>query len=187
MVVALRAEIEGSPMRTQFTTRTAHAAVKAPGCTAVRTLAGTVLAAAATLLAPEARAQFSMVPAPTCKQPVASEQAVEREFRIDASRHLYSCFPMRVYRGKLPPLLYGVMMVETELDTQGNVLEVNVIRRPAADEIGPWVVAMIKKASPFPAPAKLAASGNVKFMETYFVDKSGLFQTHTLTEGQRDR
>ncbi|MEY3252914.1 MAG: hypothetical protein RL227_1887, partial [Pseudomonadota bacterium] len=50
-------------MRTQSTTRTAHAAVKAPGSTAARTLALTVLAAAATLLAPEARAQFSMVPA----------------------------------------------------------------------------------------------------------------------------
>jgi hypothetical protein len=187
MVAALRAEIEGSPMRTQSTARTAHAAVKAPGSTAARTLALTVLAAAATLLAPEARAQVSMVPAPTCKAPVASEQALEREFRIDASRHLYSCFPMRVYRGKLPPLLYGVMMVETELDGQGNVVEVNVIRRPAADEISPWVVAMIKKASPFPAPAKLAANGNVKFMETYFVDKSGLFQTHTLTEGQRNK
>jgi TonB family protein len=128
-----------------------------------------------------------MVPAPTCKEPQASQQEVEREFRIDASRHLYSCFPMRVYRGKLPPLLYGVMMVEIEIDAQGNVVDVGVVRRPAADEVGPWVVAMIKKASPFPAPAKLAASGKLRFMETYFVDKSGLFQTHTLTEGQRDQ
>lgn len=158
-----------------------------PAATAVRALALAVVASAAWLAAPAARAQFSMVPAPTCKEPVASQQDVEREFRIDASRHLYSCFPMRVYRGKLPPLLYGVMMVETELDPQGNVVDVSVIRRPAADEVGPWVVAMIKKASPFPAPAKLAASGNVKFVETYFVDKSGLFQTHTLTEGQRTR
>ncbi len=46
---------------------------------------------------------------------------------------------------------------------------------------------MIRKASPFPAPARLGGGGNVKFMETYFVDKSGLFQTHTLTEGQRNR
>ncbi len=158
-----------------------------PASTAFRTLALAVLASAAVLVAPSARAQFSMVPAPTCKEPVASQQEVEREFRIDASRHLYSCFPMRVYRGKLPPLLYGVMMVETELDAQGNVVDVNVIRRPAADEVSPWIVAMIKKASPFPAPAKLAAAGNVKFMETYFVDKSGLFQTHTLTEGQRNK
>ena len=158
-----------------------------PRAVAMRALALAVVATAAVLVAPSARAQFSMVPAPTCKEPQASQQDVEREFRIDASRHLYSCFPMRVYRGKLPPLLYGVMMVETELDPQGNVVDVSVIRRPAADEVGPWVVAMIKKASPFPAPAKLGGGGNVKFMETYFVDKSGLFQTHTLTEGQRNK
>lgn len=159
-----------------------------PRTAAFRALALAVLATAALLLAPAAKAQFSMVPAPTCKEPQASQQEVEREFRIDASRHLYSCFPMRVYRGKLPPLLYGVMMVEVELDAQGNVVDVGVVRRPAADEVGPWVVAMIKKASPFPAPAKLAASGSkVRFLETYFVDKSGLFQTQTLTEGQRDK
>lgn len=137
-----------------------------------------------------AQAQFSMVPTPTCKEPQASNQDVEREFRIDASRHVYACFPMRVYRGKLPPLLYSVMMVETELDPQGNVVDVSIVRKPAADEVAPWVIAMIKRASPFPAPAKLAvsaANGNVKFMETFFVDKSGLFQTHTLTEGQRNR
>jgi periplasmic protein TonB len=149
--------------------------------------AGSLLLAGATLLAPEARAQFSMVPSPVCQAPQASEKEGEREFRVDASRHLYACFPMRVYRGKLPPLLYGVMMVETEIDAQGNVVDVSVIRKPAADEISPWVIAMIKRASPFPAPAKMGAGANVKFMETYFVDKSGLFQTHTLTEGQRNK
>jgi hypothetical protein len=29
------------------------------------------------------------------------------------------------------------------------------------------------------------AGGTVKYTETYFVDKSGLFQTFSLTEGQR--
>jgi periplasmic protein TonB len=157
------------------------------GVSFIRASALLVLAAAALVAAPSARAQFSMVPAPTCKEPQPSNQDVEREFRIDASRHLYSCFPMRVYRGKLPPLLYGVMIIETELDPKGNVVEVNVLRKPAADEVAPWVVAMIKKASPFPAPVRLAASGNMKYTETYFVDKSGLFQTHTLTEGQRNK
>ena len=134
--------------------------------------------------APSAMAQFSMVPTPTCKEPKASGNDVEQEFRIDAARHLYSCFPMRVYRGKLPPLLYGVMMVETELDATGNVVTVNVVRKPAADEVAPWVIAMIKRASPFPAPAKMAG-GTVRYTETYFVDKSGLFQAFSLTEGQR--
>lgn len=142
------------------------------------------LMAAALFVSQAAWAQFSMVPAPTCKEPKPSANDVEQEFRIDAARHLYACFPMRVYRGKLPPLLYGVMMVETELDASGNVLNVNVIRKPAADEVAPWVVALIKRAAPFPAPVRMAG-GTVKYTETYFVDKSGLFQTFSLTEGQR--
>jgi protein TonB len=142
------------------------------------------LLATALLAAAPAWAQFSMVPAPLCAAPRESAQEVEQEFRIDAARHLYSCFPMRVYRGKLPPLLYGVMMVETELDATGNVLSVNVVRKPAADEVAPWVLAMIKRAAPYPAPVRMAG-GTVRFTETFFVDKSGLFQTFSLTEGQR--
>ena len=148
-----------------------------------RILQGALLAAAA-VAAQGARAQFSMVPTPQCKTPTPSGQEVEQEFRIDAARHLYGCFPMRVYRGKLPPLLYGVMMVETELDATGAVLSVNVVRKPAADEVAPWIIAMIKRAAPFPAPVKMAG-GTVRYTETYFVDKSGLFQTFSLTEGQR--
>ncbi len=125
-----------------------------------------------------------MVPAPLCAPPRESAHEVEQEFRIDAARHLYSCFPMRVYRGKLPPLLYGVMMVETELDATGNVLSLNVVRKPAADEVAPWVLALIKRAAPYPAPVKMAG-GTVRFTETFFVDKSGLFQAFSLTEGQR--
>ena len=146
-------------------------------------LQGMLLAAAAAS-APVALAQFSMVPTPSCKEPKPSGNDVEQEFRIDAARHLYSCFPMRVYRGKLPPLLYGVMMVETELDATGNVVNISVVRKPAADEVAPWVIAMIKRASPFPAPAKMAG-GTVRYTETYFVDKSGLFQAYSVTEGQR--
>lgn len=154
----------------------------------VRPLASALaLLAASFFAAGQAQAQFKGEATPKCKQPAASNQAAEKEYRTEASRHLYGCYPTRVFRGKLPPLLYGVMMVETELDAKGNVVDVNVIRKPAADEVAPFVVAMIKKASPYPAPVKLAASGNAKFMETYFVDKSGLFQTYSLTEGQRSK
>jgi periplasmic protein TonB len=131
-----------------------------------------------------AQAQFSMVPAPLCPAPKASAQDVEQEFRIDAARHLYACYPMRVYRGKLPPLLYGIAIIEIELDAQGNVLAAEITRKPAADEVAPWLLAMIRRAAPYPAPARFP-EGKLRFKETFFVDKSGLFQTFTLTEGQR--
>lgn len=143
------------------------------------------LAATLLLAAGLAQAQFSMVPAPLVPAtPAPSQAEIEREYRIDAARHIYSAYPMRIYKGRLPPLLYGVMMVETQIDGAGQVVDVQVIRKPAAAEVQPWVIAMIRRASPFPPPAKLAAEG-ARFMEIWLVDKSGQFQVDTLTEGQR--
>ena len=137
------------------------------------------------LAAQSALAQFSMVPAPQVQSaPRASPAEIETEYRIDAARHVYTAYPMRVYRGKLPPLLYGIMLVETELDAGGQVLNVHVVRKPAADEVAPWVMAMVRRAAPYPAPAAMPGS-TVRFTETWFVDKSGLFQLYSLTEGQR--
>jgi protein TonB len=140
---------------------------------------------AALLAAPAALAQFSMVPAPMVQgAPRASPAEIETEYRIDAARHVYASYPMRVYKGRLPPLLYGIMMVETELDASGQVVNISVVRKPAADEVAPWVLAMVRRAAPYPAPAALPG-GTVRFTETWFVDRSGLFQLFSLTEGQR--
>jgi hypothetical protein len=43
---------------------------------------------------------------------------------------------------------------------------------------------MVRRAAPFPAPTRFP-EGKLRFKETFFVDKSGLFQAFTLTEGQR--
>jgi hypothetical protein len=145
---------------------------------------GRVLCAAGLCAAFGARAQFAAVPTPVCAAPVASVQDDERAYRVDAAHHLYACFPKRIYQGKLPPLLYGVMMVETDLDATGAVVGIGVVRKPAADEVAPWVLELIRRAAPFPAPARMPG-GTVRFTETFFVDKSGQFQTFSLTEGQR--
>ena len=132
-----------------------------------------------------ALAQFSMVPAPLLPGPPRESAAeIEKEYRIDAARHIYAAYPMRVYRGKVPPLIYSVMVVETEIDAAGKVINVHVVRKPAADEVAPWVVAMIRRAAPFPPPARMAGN-RVSYTDIWLVDKSGLFQVDTLTEGQR--
>jgi protein TonB len=131
-----------------------------------------------------AQAQFSMVPAPQLKAPPRESLAeIEKEYRIDGAKHLYAAYDSRIYRGKLPPLLFSVMIVETEIDATGQVANVSVVRKPAAAEVAPWVVELIRRASPFPAPSKIA--GGVRYTEIWLVDKSGKFQVDTLTEGQR--
>ncbi|MDO9072932.1 MAG: hypothetical protein Q7U73_06685 [Rubrivivax sp.] len=150
---------------------------RAWGCRAV--LAAMLLAAA------PAWAQFSMVPAPLAAGAAKPSAATaDKAYRTDAARHLYAAFPMRVMRGKMPPLMYSVMVVETEIDATGQVVNVSVVRKPAADEVAPWVIAMIRRAGPFPAPAAMGTA-TVRYLDIWLVDKSGLFQLDTLTEGQR--
>ncbi|HEX5686024.1 MAG TPA: hypothetical protein VFY73_18520 [Ideonella sp.] len=141
-----------------------------------------LLTAALCLSAGAAHAQFAMVPAPqSAAAPAPSAADTTDSYKKDAARHLYGAYASQIYRGKLPPLLFGIAIVETRLDDKGNVIDVAVLRPPAAKEVGPWVVQLIKSASPFPAPARL---GLMRFTEIWLVDKSGRFQLDTLTEGQ---
>jgi len=146
--------------------------------TALLTLTASLL-----LGAGAARAQFSVVPAPmTQGAPAPSEADSPQAYKKDFAQHVYKAYPMRIYRGKLPPLLYSVMLTETKLDAQGNVVDVSIVRKPAVDAVAPFVVQLIKRAAPFPAPAKM---GEASVLEIWLVDKSGAFQVDTLTEGQR--
>ena len=152
-------------------------------CLAAR--AGLVAALLASLAGP-AQAQFSQVPSSTLSgAPEPAAAADEAGYRKEAARHIYGAYPTRVHKGKLPPMMYAVMITDTEIDANGQVVNVSVARPPAAaKEVTPWVLALIRRASPFPAPARFANGGNVNYREIWLVDKTGLFQVDTLTEGQ---
>jgi hypothetical protein len=130
-----------------------------------------------------AQAQFAVLPSPlSAAQLRASEAETPLAYRSDGARHLYESYPMRIHRGKLPPLMYAVAIIETEIDEGGQVLEVSVTREPAgAKEVSAWIVQMIRKASPFPPAPRL---GRVIYTDIWLVDKEGAFQLDTLTEGQ---
>ena len=55
----------------------------------------------------EASAQFAMVPTPSMAEPTRESVAeTPLEYRIDGARHLYSRYPTRIHKGKLPPLMH---------------------------------------------------------------------------------
>jgi len=141
------------------------------------------LLAALVLVGVSARAQFAVAPQPQKGAALLPSDAPnEKAYRIDAARHIYAAYPAQILKGKVPPLVYAILVTETEIDARGKVLQVRVVRPPAAArEVTPWVVSMIHRASPLPAPAHI---GRVKFLEVWLVDKSGQFQVHSLTEGQ---
>ena len=143
-----------------------------------------VLLAALVLATLSAQAQFARSPQPLKTAVLQPSEALNAQaYRLDAARHIYGTYPSHILKGRVPALVYAIVVTETELDARGRVLQVRVVRQPAvAREVTPWVVSLIRRASPLPPPP--ARLGRVKVLEVWLVDKSGLFQVHSLTEGQ---
>jgi len=136
---------------------------------------------------PAAHAQFAQVPTPLTEgsTPPPSQAQNADAYRMDAAKHLYGAFRTRIHKGKLPPMMYAVMITEADIDGAGQVTAVRVVRPPAAaTEVAPWVVSLIRRAAPYPAPAGMSG-GTATWREIWLVDKTGLFQVDALTEGQR--
>jgi hypothetical protein len=151
--------------------------------TLVAALRATALGAALLAAAQAAQAQFDQAPTPVGSKTWSSHAQTDKAYRKDGARHLYAHYGAHIYKGKLPPLMYAIAITETEIDGDGNVVNASIVRHPAAaKEVSPWVLAMIRKASPFPKPASM---GRVKYLDIWLVDRSGKFQLDTLTEGQR--
>lgn len=105
-----------------------------------------------------------------------------RAYREDGATHLYGLNADRIYKGKLPPLLYAIGVLDIHIDRVGIVTRIDWTRAPRhAPEVMAEIARTVQKASPFPAPTRL---GKVIYTDTWLWHKSGKFQLDTLTEGQ---
>lgn len=180
-------------------TPTAHSYLRAPHLRRLRHLRfGGALALALVLAgcalkppptAPDAPADAPPGTPPAAAVPsvrlITAQTPVVRTYRPQGARHLYAKHARHIYKGKLPPLVYAVVVVETDIDAQGNVTYVGYSRTPShAPEVPPKIAELIRAASPFPSPGRV---GPHTYVDTWLWDRSGRFQLDTLTEGQLSR
>jgi hypothetical protein len=112
----------------------------------------------------------------------ASMATTPRAYRVDAAQHIYELNKNRIWKGRMPPLLYAVGVLQVEVDGQGNVKNVSWMRAPRhAPEVMAEIERTVRAAAPFPAPARM---GKVVYTDVWLWHKSGQFQLDTLTEGQ---
>jgi periplasmic protein TonB len=105
-----------------------------------------------------------------------------RAYRQDAASHLYGLHPDRIWKGRLPPMLYAIGVVQVDVDRQGQVRDIHWMRAPRhAPEVVAEIERMVRAAAPFPVPARM---GRVTYTDTWLWHQSGKFQLDTLTEGQ---
>jgi periplasmic protein TonB len=111
-----------------------------------------------------------------------SNASNSRAYRADAAAHLYALNQTRIYKGRMPPLLYAIGTLQVEVDSRGNVRDMHWMRAPKhAPEVVAEIERTVRAAAPFPAPARM---GKVVYTDTWLWHKSGRFQLDTLTEGQ---
>jgi protein TonB len=134
---------------------------------------------------PEPPAPPPPPPRPVAKQaPLAhiSQAANPKDYRRDAAGHLYGQNKNRIYKGKMPPLLYAIGVLQVEVDGRGRVTSTSWMRAPKhAPEVMAEIEKTVRLAAPYPAPVRM---GRVTYTDTWLWHKSGLFQLDTLTEGQ---
>ncbi|OOG36801.1 hypothetical protein B0B52_20940 [Polaromonas sp. A23] len=154
------------------------------------TAAGALVSACKTAPPPSAEAAPEQAPLSTMTGPVAgpkgsarsSPASTPRAYRESGASHLYGMNSDRIYKGRMPPLLYAIGVLNVEINQVGIVTRLDWMRAPRhAPEVIAEIENMIKKASPFPAPTRL---GKVVYTDTWLWHKSGKFQLDTLTEGQ---
>jgi hypothetical protein len=105
-----------------------------------------------------------------------------RDYRRDAASHIYGQNADRIYKGKMPPLLYAIGVLQVEVDGQGRVTSTQWMRAPSqAPEVIAEIERTVRLAAPYPAPVRM---GRVTYTDTWLWHKSGRFQLDTLTEGQ---
>jgi protein TonB len=134
---------------------------------------------AATPAGPEAGAVAATPPMVDVR---VSSAGTPRAYRQDAASHLYVLNQDRIYKGRLPPMLYAIGVLQVEVDRAGAVRSVSWMRAPKhAPEVIAEIERTVRAAAPFPVPARM---GRVVYTDTWLWHKSGRFQLDTLTEGQ---
>ena len=139
--------------------------------------------APAPVVQPPAPAPEVAAPAPL-PAPVGAVSYAEspRDYRRDAAAHLYNKNSTRIFKGRMPPLLYAVGTLQVDLDPRGMVNGLNWMRAPNhAPEVVAEIERTVRQAAPYPVAVNL---GHVTYTDTWLWHKSGRFQLDTLTEGQ---
>ena len=123
-------------------------------------------------------------PAATAAAPSPAKSAARnaKDYRKDAASHLYARHSQSIYKGRLPPMLEAVGVLNVDIDRYGSVKSVQWMRAPRhVPQVMHQIERMVIAAAPYPVPQHMS---QVTYSDVWLWHKSGKFQLDTLTEGQ---
>jgi hypothetical protein len=103
------------------------------------------------------------------------------QVRLQAARRLVSANAGETYLGRPPEVLLAIPVLEIELNGDGSVRRVVVIRKPSqAEDTTQLAVAAVHRAAPYGDVSRLPRPW--KFVETFLFDDDRRFKPRTLEE-----
>ena len=123
----------------------------------------------------------SMPPAPALAAPVAARDWVD--FKLKAGRRLVDANPGITYLGDPPEVLFGIPVIETELNADGSIARIRVLREPVNPEARDTVqiaIEAIRRAAPFGDVSRLPRPW--KWTEAFLFDDRRHFKPRSLDD-----
>jgi hypothetical protein len=122
-----------------------------------------------------------MPPAPALAAPVASRDWVA--FQLQAGRRLVDANPGITYLSDPPEVLFGIPVIETELNADGSIARIRVVREPVNPEARDTVqiaIEAIRRAAPYGDVSRLPRPW--KWTEAFLFDDRRHFKPRSLDD-----
>lgn len=133
--------------------------------------------------APDASPQAAIAPARSQPKPLPPPEPVSTHeaLRLQAAHRLVAANPDGVYMGEVPAVLLAIPVLEIELNRDGSIKRIGVLRRPgqALDTIE-LATAAVRRAAPFGDVSRLPRPW--KFNEVFLFNDDRRFKPRTLDE-----
>lgn len=123
---------------------------------------------------------------PAVVEPMVSSASSVDGFKRDFAARVLRMNPHLIFDGRLPEMLYAVVVLEVTVNASGHPTRVNVMRTPGyARELGTVAADSVRRAAPMqPAAAVLRGARELTFTETWLFREDGKFQIRTLAGRQ---
>jgi hypothetical protein len=131
--------------------------------------------------APDATAGTSttVTRAPTIMLPAPAVARDWTEYRLQAARRLVAANPGVTYLGTPPDVLLAIPVLEVELDADGSIRRIVVLRHPRqAKDTTQLAIDAVRRAAPFGDVSRLPRPW--RFIETFLFNDQRQFKPRTL-------
>ncbi|OWQ91958.1 hypothetical protein CDN99_06220 [Roseateles aquatilis] len=115
--------------------------------------------------------------------PLAAPHAVSshEDLRRQAAERMVAANPDGTYMGEVPAVLLAIPVLEVELNRDGSVKAIRVLRRPSqAEDTIELAIAAVRKAAPYGDVSRLPHPW--KFNEVFLFDDDRRFKPRTLDD-----